>query len=390
MKWITSPTQKSRSLLVEEEDLETFKYLKPRSRVTIYLHFKDLTKGLPFNRSEFRNLFLLTDKDDKRATKTIDGEKYINLLNESNFEYYEIEDGVEIINVRSIPATKVLVLPKTIKEIKPEMFIQYYQQITDLYFNGTLEDWCKINMTTYNGFASINNLYFLDPNGSVIFNKKHYTKVVDLEIPENIKIINENVFYGIHSIQSIVFHGKDKIIKENAFSYCGNLQKVFIDEETKICSFAFNGCSYIKTMIISKNCKINTDFFSGGCWDTEDPGYIYFGDNTEFISGNYWIVRYNKNIIFEKNIIHNFKDAQIGTRFSNYNNIYINSKLSGKDKREFRSIIQNEACRDYDTGKNIVGKIYEINMDGENPEDLIENIKILEHVIEINKEEKHD
>jgi len=91
-----------------------------------------------------------------------------------------------------------------------------------------------------------------------------------------------------------------------------------------------------------------------------------------------------------KNIIHNFKDAQIGTRFSNYNNIYINSKLSGKDKREFRSIIQNEACRDYDTGKNIVGKIYEINMDGENPEDLIENIKILEHVIEINKEEKHD
>ena len=151
-------------------------------------------------------------------------------------------NGCEVTQVNHIESSslKTIVFPNTIK-----LLIWGYtcENLVDVYYNGTINDWCNILLAGDSPLVDADNLYVKDLNG----NYSQPTKVV-------LDNIGGWSLYGCDFIEEIVVLEGVKTIPGEAISYCTNLTKVSLPSTlTEIDFAAFYACKSLEEIVIPKN-----------------------------------------------------------------------------------------------------------------------------------------
>ena len=167
-------------------------------------------------------------------------------------EYLKIPDNVKMIADYifykcNSPIDKI-VLPKSLGYVSDYAFDGI--EFNNVYYNGTLESWCKINFG-YRGH----------PGGNLYISDKLLTEVV---IPDGIEKINAYAFKGCSSITSVIIPDTVESVGLDAFAQCGNLKCVQIGTKLKSWDSSVSDCNSLEkinyTRTIDSWCDID---FSG-------------------------------------------------------------------------------------------------------------------------------
>jgi hypothetical protein len=125
-------------------------------------------------------------------------------------------------------------IPSTITLIGTDAFSDC-ESIENVYFNGSLEQWCSINF--YSGGGLGGNLYI---GGSLI---------EELSIPDSVTHINNYAFCGYTSITMISVSNNVTSIEKSAFSGCANVTNIILGSAiTRIGYSAFANCTALETI----------------------------------------------------------------------------------------------------------------------------------------------
>ena len=119
-----------------------------------------------------------------------------------------------------------------------------------LYYNGTVEDWCKLSFSkfTSNPFGECNSIYFYEDNG--------WTEIKDLVIPSSIKIIGDYQFYNFDSIESVTFNENITEMGKYSFYDCDLLKTVEFEKNIQlgmIASSSFESCDSLENIILPES-----------------------------------------------------------------------------------------------------------------------------------------
>ena len=164
--------------------------------------------------------------------------------------------------VRSGEVTSIT-LPKSIKSIQHYAFYNCIS-LTNIYYNGTVEDWCNVSVWGDTSFGNVQNFYVLDDNGSVKANERKYSLLTKLVIPSSVTTIKAYQFYSFNCITSVKMEEGVQEVMDYAFFACTNLQSVTLAKSTQsIGTNAFAYCSNLSTIYIFGNLtKIGGNAFS--------------------------------------------------------------------------------------------------------------------------------
>ncbi len=199
--------------------------------------------------------------------------------------------------------TNVL-LPKTLKFLGTKAFgLHYLERKID--FTGTIEDWCNIS---FGGLCFPNF-----KNYTLTFNSKLLT---ELTIPNTLDEIHAFTFENWYWLETIKIPNTVKVIGDDAFMNCENLQKIEFEQKsnlTAIKTWAFHSCKSLSAILLPstvrsiehnafENCanlKIyfeSSDKFEG--WD-EKPNcpIYYYSELPPAKTGNYWHYDSNGEIV---------------------------------------------------------------------------------------------
>ena len=164
-----------------------------------------------------------------------------------------LPDTLKLLGSYSFAGCKVesLMIPKNLKTIEEGALA--CDDLKDVYYNGTIEDWCKIEFEDKNSnpmnYAS--NFYILDPNGDIEYNGNKYSLVTEIEIPNTITSIGNYQFYGFNNVTSITIPDSVINIGEYSFSYCSSITNLnVLSNVENIGSGAFKGCSSLTNVVI--------------------------------------------------------------------------------------------------------------------------------------------
>ena len=178
-----------------------------------------------------------------------------------------IPEGVKILSGALFDHVKLdsLVIPKSIKELGN--YNTAWGTITDLYYNGTIEDWFKIDLVGTPLYSS-ENFYISDENGDVTFKENNYKLLTEVTIPNTYTKIKQYYLSGIKRLVTVNIPNSVKEIDYEAFAYCYNLKNIVLpDGLEKIGDRAFEMCvnlyrinipASVKTMNFAKafdNCS---------------------------------------------------------------------------------------------------------------------------------------
>ena len=131
---------------------------------------------------------------------------------------------------------------------------------------GDLEAWCGISFKIPEGFAwhnsTANPLYYAEH----LYLKGKEVK--DLVLPDGVKSIGNDVFYGCSGLISVSIPNGVTNVGANAFADCGGLTSVTIPPSVKsIGNAAFLGCDSLKTVVVAKGDvdRVRMLLSSSGC-----------------------------------------------------------------------------------------------------------------------------
>ncbi len=132
-----------------------------------------------------------------------------------------------------------IVIPDSITSIDCSAF-HCTPKLKDVYYNGTIEDWCKIEFrgTDANPMHCAENFYMLDDNG-----KYYLATDLKLVIPDNITAMSFNAFIGFSCLTSVVIPKSVTKIGNYAF-YIGSslIKDVYYDGTIEDwCKITFDG-----------------------------------------------------------------------------------------------------------------------------------------------------
>lgn len=112
----------------------------------------------------------------------------------------------------------ILVLPQTLTRIEENAF--YYTRITELYFNGSLEDWINIEFgDNYANplYTSYAKLYLKDDSGDVIKPFGKYSQITELIIPNTITSLDDYRFARIEGLKYVFIPSTVESIAPSTF-----------------------------------------------------------------------------------------------------------------------------------------------------------------------------
>ena len=167
-----------------------------------------------------------------------------------------------------------LYIPKSVKTFGYMCFPRSLPvgSIENVYYGGTLEDWCGITIDSFNNnaaspspFAPETNFYLTDKSGKVSFDGNNYSLLEgDITIPKSVKEIGPYLFYGYGKITGIKAKDVEEI-GDGAFYYSPNLTKLELGNKlTRIGDAAFYRCSSLDTLVVPNSVKhIGMNAFDG-------------------------------------------------------------------------------------------------------------------------------
>ena len=144
----------------------------------------------------------------------------------------EGKNEIESKNFSGWDTAKNIYIPVSVKRIYSDAFVGL-QSLNNVYYGGTLEDWCEIYFyNNSNPLINAENLYLLDPNGNIKFNGKTFSEVKEIIIPKSITKIGQYQFEGLNYVDKIEIHDNVTQIGIGAFKdvNAGKIRIPFIGE----------------------------------------------------------------------------------------------------------------------------------------------------------------
>lgn len=153
---------------------------------------------------------------------------------------------------------KSILTPKASKYLDNEQYSEFFKEIAKsldyekvYYDSGVFENFEK---------AGIDFLSKLDKVLIGLFNGCNLTKI---ELPENIKTIENFAFNGCINLSKIEIEQGVKTINDSAFLDCKKLNNVYLpDSITLVNNRAFCRCSSLIEISVGKNTQFGTEVFS--------------------------------------------------------------------------------------------------------------------------------
>ena len=185
------------------------------------------------------------DKKELILPKDVNSNKYTINLVYCSAEKIVIPEGIDIISLKGCENLKELVLPegltmipqgmlenigflesitipKSIKNIASSCF--KICEITNVYYNGSMEDWCNIVF-----FDTSSNPMFRGKHFYMLDNNERYYEVTEIKIPNTINSVTDNTFYGFNNIKTVIIPKNINTIYSYAFGECENLKNVYYE-----------------------------------------------------------------------------------------------------------------------------------------------------------------
>ncbi|MCH5171750.1 MAG: leucine-rich repeat domain-containing protein [Erysipelotrichales bacterium] len=172
-----------------------------------------------------------------------------------------------------------ITIPSSVTSIGRDAF-EYCSSLKNVYYNGTIENWCNIEFSTYasNPMGSAaryfymlkaNNVYdkvtnIVIPNTvTSIRNYQfiHFNTVISIEIPNSVTSIEYSAFSNCTNLQTITFESESKLesIGDYAFMFCGSLTSITIPSSvTSIGLYAFYYCTNLKRATFENESKLES------------------------------------------------------------------------------------------------------------------------------------
>lgn len=207
------------------------------------------TSGLVFTLSEDGTSYSLTSVGDDVKAMT----------------FISIPDTYQGLPVTSIGASvfsgcKTMVsikIPKSITSIANCFYI-FNGKITNVYYEGSLSDWCNVSLTDSYAAPLYSASHFFLKDGTV------WKEVTDINIPDTVTSIGAYQFYGFDNVTSITIPDSVISIGKSAFSQCFAMTNATLGTGvTSIGANAFESCRSLKSLTMSKSVKtVGTSAFS--------------------------------------------------------------------------------------------------------------------------------
>ncbi|MDE6660570.1 MAG: leucine-rich repeat domain-containing protein, partial [Anaeroplasmataceae bacterium] len=180
----------------------------------------------------------------------------------------EIPDSVTSIENNAFEgcsSLKNITLPSLLTSIGEDAFF-YCNNLTDLYYKGTIEGWCKITFVTRNSNPMYYASHFYLRNSN-----NEWEEVTEIVIPEAITEINAYQFIGFNSVKKIQLSTNLTRIGNFAFYNCSSLTSITIPISVlRMGDAVFNGCN---ELVI--NCEANSKpSYWSSYWVSESQYFI--------------------------------------------------------------------------------------------------------------------
>ncbi len=122
-------------------------------------------------------------------------------------------------------------------------------RLTNVYYEGTIEDWCKIGFgyNSHGAVYSIPSPMYYASHFYLRNKNNEWEEVTSIEIPNTITEIGQYQFYGFNNVKSITIGNSVTSIGESAFKGCSSLTSITIpDSVTSIGEQAFSYCDKLQ------------------------------------------------------------------------------------------------------------------------------------------------
>ena len=119
-------------------------------------------------------------------------------------------------------------------------------KLTNVYYEGTLENWCNIEIVNQdsNPMKYASHFYMLNEN-------EEWYELKELVIPDIIKTINDYQFYGFNSLTSITISNGVINIGKYSFAGCSSITSIVIpDSVISIGEYAFYKCTALESITL--------------------------------------------------------------------------------------------------------------------------------------------
>ena len=187
---------------------------------------------------DMKNIFLDGDINDWMKVKLVNissnplyvskGSVY-SFDNEKNqyteITHIELPKDLEELNTYNITFfsnIQSIYIPKTIKHIEKDAFGEY-DNLEEVYYDGTMGDWCKINFNSMRD----NPFYWNKEAVMYILIDGSYQKMTVLDIPEGVTEVNKYAFAGFRFIERINIPKSLTLINESGFYILNDCQDFY-------------------------------------------------------------------------------------------------------------------------------------------------------------------
>ncbi len=194
----------------------------------------------------------------------------LQILGDSSFENCRFLKNIDLHNTNLVSigagalakcGIEKIIFPSTLKLVGNNVF-EYCSYLTDVYYEGTIGDWCNITLNNgvFSSSYNLNHFYLRNSNNE-------WEEVTSIEIPNTIKKIGDYQFCVFNNVTSITIPDSVTSIGEGSFKDCYNITSIVIPNSvTSIGASAFYDCSSLKSIVIPINVtSIGYQVFSGCC-----------------------------------------------------------------------------------------------------------------------------
>ena len=144
---------------------------------------------------------------------------------------------------------------------------EYLTNLKNVYFDGTVADWCTLYMESINSnpMYKASKFYIKDDNGDITLGKNKYSELDELVIPESVDSIGQYQFAGF-SMNTLVIPDEVTSIGYGAFQNCRELTTVTYNKTlSTIGDYLFKGCSSLSEFIMPPTVTTIGDYSFSYC-----------------------------------------------------------------------------------------------------------------------------